>query len=155
VTGYPPREISQRRGQGGGSDPNWRWPSGTKGLERTEKDTLSAAMCHWRILELTNSLSLLEEGREIRHYGRSSRSERLCQRREVHQVAAPDAVRPPARPPSPADHRGHHHRRAIVQVRGKCNQTLGAMRHNHRMMAARDVLRDWAHQRHLGIACAL
>ena len=46
-------------------------------------------------------------------------------------------------------------RRAIVQVRGKCNQALTAMRGNHRMMQTRDILKSWAQSSHLGIACAL
>jgi hypothetical protein len=49
----------------------------------------------------------------------------------------------------------NNHRRAIVQVRGKCNQTLSAMRGNHRMMQTRDILKSWAHTNHLGIACPL
>lgn len=48
----------------------------------------------------------------------------------------------------------NNQRRVIVQVRGHCNQPLTAMRGHRRMMLARDVLRDWARQRHLGIACS-
>jgi hypothetical protein len=40
-------------------------------------------------------------------------------------------------------------------VRGNCNQALAAMHGHRRMLLARKVLRDWARQRHLGIACSL
>lgn len=49
----------------------------------------------------------------------------------------------------------NNHRRSIVQVRGNCNQTLSAMRGHRRVMLAREVRRDWARQRRLGIVCLL
>lgn len=46
-------------------------------------------------------------------------------------------------------------RRAIVQVRGKANQTLGAWRGKPRMQMAGEILRRWAREQRLTIACSL
>jgi hypothetical protein len=129
-------------------------PSGIRSLERTEPDSLSAATCHWRILELTDSLSLLEEGREMRHCVRSYQDGCVKGEKSIWSLRLTLSDNPRA-PRRLLTIEVNHNRRSIVQVRGKCNQTLSAMRGNHRMMLARDLLRAWAHERHLGIACAL
>lgn len=129
-------------------------PSGIRPLERAESDSLSAATCHWRILELTDSLSLLEEGREMRHCVRSYQDGCVKGEKSIWSLRLTLSDNPRA-PRRLLTIEVNHNRRSIVQVRGKCNQTLGAMRGNRRMMLARDILRTWARERHLGIACAL
>jgi hypothetical protein len=46
-------------------------------------------------------------------------------------------------------------RRAIVQVRGRCNKTLGAQKSNVRMRTAGEMLRRWARHARLSVACSL
>jgi hypothetical protein len=131
-----------------------QWPpSGIAPLERTEKDPFSTGTCRWRILEITDCLALAEEGRTMRHCVRSYQSACLKGETSIWSLRV-------ALSGSPAVRRlltiqVNNHRRAIVQVRGNCNQTHSAMRGNRRMMLARDVLRAWARQQHLGIACSL
>jgi hypothetical protein len=128
--------------------------SGMAPLERIEKDSLSAATCHWRIVELTDSLSLLEEGRDMRHCVRSYQDGCVKGEKSIWSLRLTLSDNPNV-PRRLLTIEVNHHRRAIVQIRGKCNQTLGGMRGNRRMILARDVLRDWARQQHLGIACSL
>ena len=49
----------------------------------------------------------------------------------------------------------HNGRRAIVQVRGRCNKTLGSHRRSERMRTAGEMLRRWARESRLSIACGL
>jgi hypothetical protein len=131
-----------------------KWsPSGITPLDKTERDRLSAATSHWRIVEITESVALAEEGQIMRHCVRSYQDAcvkgqtsiwslrlTLSDDRTVRRLLTIEV---------------NNHRRAVVQVRSKCNRTLSALRGNRRMMYARDILRDWAHSQHLGIACSL
>jgi hypothetical protein len=127
--------------------------SGIAPLDRTEQDRLSTATCHWRIVEITESIALAEEGQTMRHCVRSYQDAcvkgqtsiwslrlRLSDDRTVRRLFTIEV---------------NNHRRAVVQVRGKCNRMLSSLRGNKRMMYARDILREWAREQHLGIACSL
>lgn len=128
-------------------------PSGIVPLSRTEPDALSSATCYWRIVEITESLGLLEEGREMRHCVRSYQDKCLQGTTSIWSLRLSLSDNPHPRRLLTVE--VNNQRRAIVQVRGKCNQTVSAMRGNHRMRLACDVLKQWACERHLGIACAL
>src|SRR5262249_30651295 len=55
---------------GGKKRRSWK-PTGIEPLEKTQKDPFSVATCHWRIIEITDTMSLAEEGRALRHCVRS------------------------------------------------------------------------------------
>jgi hypothetical protein len=128
-------------------------PTGIGSLDRTEKDPLSTATCRWRILEITDCLALAEEGRAMRHCVRSYQNACLKGDTSIWSLRVTFSDNPTVR--RLLTIQVNNQRRSIVQVRGNCNQTLSAMRGHRRMMLARDVLRDWARQNHLGIACSL
>jgi len=128
-------------------------PSGIAPLETVERDRLSAATCNWRIVEITESVALAEEGQTMRNCVSSYQDACVKGQTSIWSLRL-----------TLSDDRTlrrlltievNNHRRAVVQVRGKCNRPLGAMRGNRRMMYARDVLREWARSQHLGIACSL
>jgi hypothetical protein len=128
-------------------------PTGIDPLERIEKDPFSTLTCHWRILEITDIIALADEGRAMRHCARSYHHRCLKGESSIWSLRVSYSS-------SRAVHRlltieVNNQRRSVVQVRGKLNQSLSAMRGSRRMMLARDVLRDWARQQHLGIACSL
>ena len=128
-------------------------PSGIPPLERIEKDPLSSGTCHWRVVEITDCMALAEEGRAMRHCVRSYQSACLKGETSIWSLRHAFSDNPTVRRLLTIE--VNNHRRAIVQVRGTCNQPLSAMRGHRRMMLAREVLRDWARQRNLGIACSL
>jgi hypothetical protein len=139
-----------RLGKGGRQ--SWS-PSGIPPLERVEKDPFSTATCSWRILEITTTLALAEEGRAMKHCVRSYQNACLKGETSIWSLRVTFSGSATVRRLLTIE--VNNQRRSIVQVRGNCNQALSAMRGHRRMMLARDVLRDWARQRHLGIACSL
>jgi hypothetical protein len=128
-------------------------PSGIPPLERIEKDPLSSGTCHWRILEITDSMALAEEGRAMRHCVRSYQSACLKGETSIWSLRVTLSGNTTVRRLVTIE--VNNKRRSIVQVRGNCNQTLSAMCGHRRMRLAREVLRDWVRQRGLGIACSL
>jgi hypothetical protein len=128
-------------------------PSGIAPLERREKDPLSSANCHWRIMEITDNLALAEEGRAMRHCVRSYQAACLKGTTSIWSLRLTLSGSTTVRRLLTIE--VHNQRRSIVQVRGNCNQPLTAMRGHRRMILAREVLRDWARHQHLGIACSI
>jgi hypothetical protein len=128
-------------------------PSGIPPLERTEKDPLSSGTCHWRVVEIIDSMALAEEGRAMRHCVRSYQSACLKGETSIRSLRLTLSGSTTVRRLLTIE--VNNQRRSIVQVRGNCNQPLSAMRGHRRMMLAREVLRDWVRQRNLGIACSL
>jgi PcfJ-like protein len=128
-------------------------PSGIAPLDRTEKDPFSTGTCRWRIQEITDCLALAEEGRAMRHCVRSYQNACLKGDTSIWSMRVTFSGNRTVR--RLVTIQVNNHRRSIVQVRGNCNQTLSAMRGHRRMRFARDVLRDWAREQHLGIACSL
>lgn len=128
-------------------------PSGIDPLEKTAKDPLSAATCYWQVVELTDTLSLAEEGHEMRHCVRSYQEACIKGESSIWSLRLTLSDNPTVRRllTIQVDSR----RRSVIQVRGKCNQTLSAMRGSQRMRLARDVLREWARKGHLGLSCSL
>ena len=133
--------------------PRSEWePCGIAPFHVQEADT-HKTLCTWTIVELTNSRALQEEGREMRHcvytyanacvngttgiWSLRIRPEKDVKTRRLLTVEINLA------------------RRAIVQVRGHCNQTLGTHRGNGRMRTAGEMLRRWAQEQRLSIVCAL
>jgi hypothetical protein len=107
----------------------------------------------WVVRELLNSRELMEEGREQRHcvfsYGANClngscsiwslrvRSRSDARFRRLFTIEVNNA------------------RRAIVQVRGRCNKSVGALARGERMRTAAEMLRRWAREARLSIACSL
>ena len=127
--------------------------SGLLPLDKVAKDPLSAAMCHWRISELTDTMALAEEGSVMRHCVRSYQDACIKGDKAIFSLRLTLSDNKAVRRLLTIE--VNLHRRAVVQVRGKCNQSLGQMRGNRRMMLARDILREWTRSQHLGIACSL
>jgi hypothetical protein len=128
-------------------------PSGIAPLDREEADTLSPARCRWQIVEITETLALAEEGREMRHCVRTYQEACVEGKTSIWSLRLTLSDNPQTRRLLTIE--VNNHRRAVVQVRAKCNQTLNALRGNRRMMQARDVLKAWAYARRLGIGCSL
>ena len=128
-------------------------PSGLLSFDKVAKDPLSAAMCHWRVTELTDTMALAEEGSIMRHCVRSYQDACIKGEKTIFSLRLTLSDNKAVRRLLTIE--VNLHRRAVVQVRGKCNQALGQMRGNRRMMLARDILREWARSQHLGIACSL
>ena len=82
-------------------------PSHIQNWDETEDDILSNAVCRWQITELTNGLSLLKEGREMRHCV-TTYQEKAVRGGNQHPFAAADAVGQSARYPSSLDIGGEH-----------------------------------------------
>jgi len=137
---------------GGKKRRTWK-PTGIEPLDRVQKDPFSVAMCHRRIVEITDTLSLAEEGRALRHCVRSYADACYKGTTSIWSLRLTFSDNPTPR--RLLTIQVNNQRRSIVQVRGNCNQTLAAMRGNRRMMLARDILREWARTRHLGITCSL
>ena len=107
----------------------------------------------WTIVELCSSKALQEEGREMRHcvftyangclngttaiWSLRVRPEREVKTRRLLTLEVNLA------------------RRAIVQVRGHCNQSPGAYKGNGRMRTACEMLRQWAREQKLSVACSV
>ena len=127
-------------------------PSGITPFALATPDPLSGATAHWRIVELNDSLSLADEGREMRHCVRTYGRDCVAGHKSIWSLRLRLSDGGSRRLLTIEVSTARH---AIVQVRGKCNQTLPALRANKRVMLARDLLRQWAKEQHLGIACSL
>ncbi len=118
-----------------------------------ERPDAYKVMHTWVVRELLNSRELMEEGREQKHcvfsYGANCingtcsiwslrvRAGNDLRFRRLFTVEVNNA------------------RRAIVQVRGRCNKTLGSFRRSERMRAAGEMLRRWARESRLSVACGM
>lgn len=133
--------------------PRTAWaPSGWDGLEVQERD-ISGGNTIWTVRELLDSRALQEEGREMRH----------CVFTYAHGCVSGKTSIWSLRARTPGEARNHrlltievnNTRRTIVQVRGKANQTLSQLGKRGRVRFAGDILRRWARQQKLTIACSL
>ncbi len=107
----------------------------------------------WTIVELCSSKALQEEGREMRHcvftyangclngttaiWSLRVKPEREVKTRRLLTIEINLA------------------RRAIVQARGHCNQPPGSYKGNGRMKTASEMLRKWAQEQKLSVACSV
>lgn len=113
----------------------------------------SGADGFWTVTELKTSEALRIEGREMRHCVFSYASGCLNGTTSIWSLRV--------RPANDIKTRRlltvevNNHRRAVVQVRGKANQSLGAFRGKPRMQTAGEILRQWAREQRLTIACSL
>ncbi|MBC8139743.1 MAG: PcfJ domain-containing protein, partial [Fibrella sp.] len=131
-----------------------RWEtSGIEGWDEICNDPLGNGICRWQVVELTDSLALLEEGRQQRHCVRSYQDACVKGATAIFSLSVSLSSDKTSRRLLTIE--VNRQRRAIVQVRGKCNQSVGAMRGNRRILLARDVLREWARNRRLSIACGV
>jgi PcfJ-like protein len=128
-------------------------PSGIAPLDQVQKDPLSTGTCHWRIVEITNTLALAEEGRAMRHCVRSYQDTCVKGATSIWSLRVTLSGSPTMRRLLTIE--VNNQRRSIVQVRGNCNQPLAAMHGHRRMMLAREVLRAWARQGSLGISASI
>jgi hypothetical protein len=127
-------------------------PSGIAPFSLTERDPYGATN-DWSVVELLTHRILREEGSDMHNCVRTYVT--ACQRgtTSIWSLRV----------------RGSHHtrahrlltievnnaRRAIVQVRARCNRLLSYQLHVPRMKAAEEMLRRWAVESHLTIACTL
>lgn len=131
--------------------PKSAWePSGIGELAIQAPDP-GGQMCLWTVTELLSSIALLREGREQRHcvfsYANACKNGsaslwslrvRGCDCGNTKRLLTIEV---------------NNARRAIVQVRGRCNRPPAQYRGNGRMQTARLVLQHWAQQEHLHVAC--
>ena len=103
--------------------------------------------------EITDSLALVEEGRVMRHCVRSYQDACVKGETSIWSLRVTLSDNPTLRRLLTIE--VNNRRQSIVQVRGKCNQSVSGLRGHQRVRLARTVLRDWARQEHLGIACSL
>lgn len=127
--------------------------SGIGSLDKTVPDPLSGGTCRWRVVELTDSLALLEEGRAMQHCVRTYQHACTKGATTIFSLRRSLSKEPTLRRLLTIEVNRERH--VIVQVRGKCNQSPGAMRGNRRMRLALDVLREWAQAQRLRITCSL
>ena len=126
-------------------------PSGIGGLAVTIPDP-DGQMCHWTVTELLNTTALMAEAREQRNCVLSYAT--ACK----NGVTSIFSLR--VRGDSNTYTKRlltvevNTSRRAIVQVRGRCNMTPAEYRGNDRIQTARSLLHQWAHQERLYVACS-
>ena len=127
-------------------------PCGLQPLSVSETDS-SKRLHHWSIVELCDSLSLQKEGSEMRHCVFTYRAGCLKGKTSIWSVRyrPDDGVKNTRLLTVEVDNSRH----AIVQVKGKCNKTLSSFRGKERMQTAGEILKQWARERRLGIACSL
>ncbi len=141
-------ELSREEKRGKAS---WE-PSGLKSLEVSEPDR-QKQMMYWTVRELCDSYALQKEGREMRHCVFTYRAGCLKGKTSIWSVRVRqnEALQYQRLLTVEVD----NHRRAVVQVRGKCNKTLGSFKGKERMQTAGQILRRWAREQKLSIACSL
>ena len=126
--------------------------SGFKPLHVSETDS-SKILHHWSVVELCDSLSLQKEGSEMRHCVFTYRPGCVKGKTSIWSVRhRPEGGVKNTRLLTVEVDNSRH---AIVQVRGKCNKSFSALRSKERMRTAGAMLKQWARERHLGIACSL
>ncbi len=133
--------------------PRSSWPpTGLGDFLVQEKDSHGTENV-WTIRELLNTVGMLEEGRELKHCVRTYADD--CQKGKTSIWSL--RVRPihDSKTRRLLTIEVNNSRRAIVQVRGSCNKTLGSFRNNGRMMTAAAMLRRWAQEQKLSVACSL
>lgn len=130
---------------------SWQ-PTGIGDFLVQEKDSYGTENV-WTIRELLNTVAMLEEGRELKHCVRTYADD--CQKGKTSIWSL--RVRPThdSKTRRLLTIEVNNSRRAIVQVRGSCNKTLGSFRNNGRMMTAAAMLRRWSQEQKLSIACSL
>jgi hypothetical protein len=126
--------------------------SGIAPLQAEERD-MHGMLNTWTILELLNSRALMEEGREMKHCVFTYASGCLNGTTSIWSLRVRSIH--DARQRRMLTIEVNNARRAIVQVRGRCNLTLGSYRGNGRMRTAGEILRRWAQEQRLSIACSL
>lgn len=124
--------------------------SGFEPLYAQERDA-HGILNTWTIRELCDSQALQQEGREMRHCVLTYAGGCLQGTTSIWSLR----VRPgnDIRTRRLLTIEVNNARRAIVQVRGRCNQTLGAFCGKGRVQTAEALLRRWAGQQRLAIAC--
>ena len=73
-------------------------PSGIRPMKMSLPDTLSPALCDWFMIEITDALSLVEEGREMRHCVRSYQEGCVLGENEYLEPASPPFGQPRSAP---------------------------------------------------------
>jgi hypothetical protein len=133
--------------------PRHTWePMGIEPLRLEERDQFGSLNL-WTINELLSSQALMDEGREQHHCVFSYAP--ACVRGTTAIFSMRVRSHGEGRLRRVVTIEVDRERRAIVQVRGKCNKTVGSFGGKGRMLVAGEVLRRWAHQSHLTVRCAL
>ena len=130
---------------------NWE-PSGFSPFVASEPDNQNR-LTHWIIRELGDSFALQREGAEMRHCVFSYRAGCKSGKTSIWSVRArfDDTAQYQRLLTVEVDNL----RRAIVQVKGKCNKSLSSFVGKERMKKAGEILRRWAREQKLSIVCSL
>ncbi len=133
--------------------PKKSWePSGIEGLQVEERDEYGSLNA-WAVVELLSTMELMDEGRAQHHCVFSYAPQCLHGTTSIWSLRVRSAGEGKRRRLLTIE--VDNTRRAIVQVRGNCNKTLSSYRGRGRMKVAGEMLRRWARQARLSIACAL
>ncbi len=133
--------------------PKTTWqPTGIEEFHTQECDS-NGVETIWAIVELCSSTALQEDGREMRHCVFTYAANCVTGKISIWSM----------RFQSFGEKRKHRlltievnmTKRAIVQVRGKANQTLGQMKRKARGRTASELLRRWAKEQRLSIQCGV
>lgn len=132
--------------------PRTSWePTGIPEFHLEERDQFGT-LNTWAVVELLNSRALMEEGREQHHCVFSYAP--MCHRGTTSIWSLRVRSSGEGRMRRLLTIEVDNTKRAIVQVRGRCNKTLGSLR-GGRMKVAGEVLRRWAREARLSIHCGM
>ncbi len=125
-------------------------PTGIGGLTLEAPDP-GGQQCYWTVTELLTTNALLIEGREQRHC--VFRYANACKNGSTSIWSLRVRGKDGTHPKRLLTIEVNNARRAIVQVRGRCNLSPAQYRGSGRMQTARRLLRQWAQQERLTVAC--
>ncbi len=129
----------------------WK-PCGIAPFQVEEKDEFGAENI-WLITELSSSQALMDEGREMRHCVFRYAANCINGQTAIWSLRVKPVKASRTRRLLTIEVNLQRH--AIVQVRGRCNLTLGGLGRGGRWKTAGTLLRRWAQEQHLSIGCGL
>ncbi len=138
------KEVKQR-------GKSWK-PSGVAPFHLLDRDPYGATN-DWTIQELTTHKLLQEEGNEMRNCVRIYTD--WCSEGKTSIWSLRVRSLHDSRPRTLLTIEVNNARRAIVQVRARCDKLLSSGNPSPRMRMAEEILRRWAAESHLTIACTL
>ncbi len=127
-------------------------PTGIESFRAEERD-IYGTLNEWVVVELLNSRALQEEGREMRHCVFTYAAACMRGTTSIWSLRVRSAGEGKMRRLLTIE--VDNARRAIVQVRGRCNKSLGALKNRGRMRIAGEMLRRWAQESRLSIHCSI
>lgn len=128
-------------------------PSGVDRFETEVEDKQHGTIFRWKIVEILNSIVLRDESREMRHCVFSY--EAACRKGQTAIFSLQCAEKHSSRWMRMLTIELNRPKRAIVQVRGFANATTVDLKRKRRYAIALEILKSWAQEEKLGIACTL